>query len=81
MNGTTRISTAAWSFRVSATRYCISAASLITVFTSGQRLWLSMSDNPIGWFWLEEPRGGTLPSRTDVLEAARHVLRRRARVR
>ncbi|AHH22172.1 hypothetical protein NONO_c74170 [Nocardia nova SH22a] len=53
----------------------------VRLLVSGQRLWLPMSDNPIGWFWLEEPRGETLPSRTNVLEAARHVLRRRARVR
>lgn len=46
----------------------------IRVLDSGQRVWLPMTDRPMGWYWVSPPVSARiLPSRTTVIAAARQL--------
>ncbi|MGW5750932.1 hypothetical protein [Nocardia rhamnosiphila] len=43
----------------------------VRILESGQRVWLPMTDQPIGWYWVSPPVSARmLPSRTTVVAAA-----------
>ncbi|MFG1793970.1 hypothetical protein [Nocardia sp. NPDC049149] len=48
----------------------------VRLLDAGTRVWLPMSDSPIGWYWAAPPLEGAsaAPSRTFVLGIARKVL-------
>ncbi|MGW5382569.1 hypothetical protein [Nocardia sp. NPDC003963] len=47
----------------------------VRLLESGQRLWLPMTDHPIGWYWVSPPVSARmLPSQTEVLAAAQRQL-------
>ncbi|MFC3961660.1 hypothetical protein [Nocardia jiangsuensis] len=47
----------------------------LRVLVAGQRIWLPMTDHPIGWRWLSPPIDvASLPARTTVIAAARQHL-------
>ncbi len=49
----------------------------VRLLDAGQRIWLPMNDNTVGWHWLSHPaKGKSLPLRTTVLSAARDHLAR-----
>ncbi|MEU4842448.1 hypothetical protein [Nocardia testacea] len=46
----------------------------IRILESGQRVWLPMTDRPMGWYWVSPPVSARiLPSRTTVIAAARQA--------
>ncbi|WP_431953295.1 hypothetical protein [Nocardia lijiangensis] len=50
----------------------------VRVLESGQRIWLPMTDNQTGWFWVSPPQNAKLvPARTTLILAARRALERR----
>ncbi|WP_327151078.1 hypothetical protein [Nocardia sp. NBC_01329] len=46
----------------------------IRILESGQRVWLPMTDRPMGWYWVSPPVSArALPSRTTVIAAAKRL--------
>lgn len=47
----------------------------IRILESGERVWLPMTDRPMGWYWVSPPVSARiLPSRTTVIAAAQQLL-------
>lgn len=50
----------------------------VRILESGQRIWLPMTDNQTGWFWVSPPQNAKLvPARTTLISAARRLLEHR----
>ncbi|WP_433678032.1 hypothetical protein [Nocardia sp. CA-119907] len=47
----------------------------VRILESGERVWLPMTDHPTAWYWVSQPSTAhSLPSRTNVISAARRLL-------
>ncbi|WP_157184006.1 hypothetical protein [Nocardia takedensis] len=67
----------AWGGRCARRTLVRLAENGVRLVDAGQRIWLPMNDNSMGWHWLTPPvKGVPLPLRTTVISAAHDHLER-----